>query len=105
MYPKVECHLYLRMPWSNAHVLPYDQKWNNYVVVKRGSQLLCAPKSSFSYVHHAEGRSSEIILEDQSEKKSGDERKKKENSEKKSDNPRVEKGEDELSEENIQGQI
>lgn len=70
-------------------------------MVKRGNQLLCSPKSSFSYVHYSEGRSSEIILEDQSEKESEDERQKKE----KSDNPRVKKGEDELSEENIQGKI
>lgn len=97
--------IYIFVCLSNAHVLPYDQKWNNYVVVKRGNQLLCAPKSSFSYVHYSEGRSSEIILEDQSEKESEDERQQKENSEEKSDNPRVEKGQDELSEENIQGQI
>lgn len=53
MYSKVACHLYLGMPWSNPHVLPYDQEWNNYPVVKRGNQLLCAPKSSFSYVHYS----------------------------------------------------
>lgn len=47
--------IYIFVCLSNAHVLPYDQKWNNYVVVKRGNQLLCAPKSSFSYVHYSEG--------------------------------------------------
>ncbi|KAH0707757.1 hypothetical protein KY290_012261 [Solanum tuberosum] len=81
-----------RFSFMNPKGDSHREKWNNYVVVKRGNQLLCAPKSSFSYVHYSEGRSSEIILEDQSEKESEDERQQKENSEEKSDNPRVEKG-------------
>ncbi|KAH0710933.1 hypothetical protein KY284_012360 [Solanum tuberosum] len=83
-----QAHFSFMNPKGDSH----REKWNNYVVVKRGNQLLCAPKSSFSYVHYSEGRSSEIILEDQSEKESEDERQQKENSEEKSDNPRVEKG-------------
>ncbi|KAH0735283.1 hypothetical protein KY285_010990 [Solanum tuberosum] len=83
-----QAHFSFMNPKGDSH----REKWNNYVVVKRGNQLLCAPKSSFSYVHYSEGRSSEIILEDQSEKESEYERQQKENSEEKSDNPRVEKG-------------